>query len=121
MSEPRGETLLVELLSEELPPKALRPLGNAFGTSLVENLRQEGLLTPVSRPIIYATPRRLAVSISAVLARAPDKEVVEKLMPKAVAEAASGEPTAALHGRLKKLGRPHLASGYPDARDGPDH
>ena len=121
MSEPRGETLLVELLSEELPPKALRQLGDAFGASLVENLRQEGLLTPVSRSTLYATPRRLAVSISAVLARAPDQEVVEKLMPKAVAEGASGEPTAALHGRLKKLGRPHLASGYPDAREGPDH
>jgi glycyl-tRNA synthetase beta chain len=121
MTEPRGETLLVELLTEELPPKALRQLGDAFGASLAEHLRQEGLLTPASRATIYATPRRLAVSISAVLPRAPDREVVEKLMPKSVAEDASGEPTAALQGRLKKLGRPDLASGYPDAWHGFDH
>jgi glycyl-tRNA synthetase beta chain len=114
-------TLVVELLTEELPPKALRQLGEAFSDSLFDCLRDDRLVTPGIKPIFYATPRRLAVSISNVLSEAPDQEVIERLMPKAQAEGASGEPTPALLGRLKKLGRTHLAEGYPDAWHGPDH
>ena len=121
MSEPRGETLVVELLTEELPPKALRQLGEAFGEALAASLRGEGLVPLDAKPVCYASPRRLAVSIKAVLSRAPDQEVVEKLMPRAVAEDPDGKPSAALRGRLRKLGRPHLASGYPDVWDGSDH
>ena len=114
-------TLLVELLTEELPPKALRQLGEAFGNTLFDCLRNDRLLVPGIKPTFYATPRRLAVSIGNVLSEAPDQEVVERLMPKTQAEGASGKPTPALLGRLKKLGRMHLAEKYPDAWDGPDH
>ena len=114
-------TLLVELLTEELPPKALRQLSDAFAASVVDDLRSDGLLAAASRATAFATPRRLAVSITDVLAVAPDREVVERLLPDALAHDAAGKATPALLGRLKKMGRPHLASGYPDAWDGADH
>jgi len=116
-----NQTLLVELLTEELPPKALKKLGEGFALSLSEYLRDDGFLASESVVLGFATPRRLAVSITNVLSLAPDREVVERLMPKAQAQDASGNVTPALHGRLRKIGRPHLASGYPDAWDGPDH
>ena len=114
-------TLLVELVTEELPPRALRQLGDAFANAVAENLRDEGFLTSTSEVTGHATPRRLGVSITAVLPRAPDREVAERLLPRTIAEDASGKPTAALLGRLRKIGREHLAAGYPDSREGPDH
>src|ERR1700730_1912699 len=116
-----GETLVVELLTEELPPKALRSLGSAFATGIADGLRARGFLGSSSHATAYATPRRLAVSISNVRADAEDKEVVQKLMPAAAARDAAGNISQALRKRLEKLGRAHLADGYPDARDGPDH
>jgi glycyl-tRNA synthetase beta chain len=121
MNSGTGATLVVELLTEELPPKALRKLAEAFGNSLFDHLRDDGLLAPGAKATIYATPRRLAVSIRNVLSEAPDREVIRRLMPRGQAEDASGKPSAALMGRLKKLGRVALAQGYPDAREGPDH
>ena len=116
-----AETLMVELLTEELPPKALRRLGDAFASAIAEGLREQGFLGASSHVTPYATPRRLAVSISDVRAEAEDKEVIEKLMPAAAAKDASGNVSQALLKRLEKLGRHHLADRYPDARDGPDH
>lgn len=116
-----AETLVVELLTEELPPKALRSLGDAFATGISEGLRERGFLGPSSHVTPYATPRRLAVSISDVRAEAEDKEVIQKLMPAATATDASGNPSHAFLKRLEKLGRLHLAEAYPDAWDGPDH
>jgi glycyl-tRNA synthetase beta chain len=121
MSAAAGATLVVEVLTEELPPKALKQLGEAFGRALVESLREDGLVAPDIEPVCYASPRRLAVSIANVLSEAPDRTQVQRLMPRTQAEDASGKPTAALLGRLKKLGRVDLAQGYPDAWDGPDH
>ncbi len=66
-------TLLVELLTEELPPKSLRALSEAFRDALVFDLRQDGFLTEASRIVAFATPRRIAVSIGNVLGIAPDK------------------------------------------------
>jgi glycyl-tRNA synthetase beta chain len=114
-------TLLVELCTEELPPKALGRLSEAFGSSVANYLRNDGLLTSASVVSLYATPRRLAVSIGNVLSEGPEHEVIRRLMPKTQAEDASRKPTPALLGRLKKLERLHLAEGYPDAWDGPDH
>jgi glycyl-tRNA synthetase beta chain len=67
-------TLLVELLTEELPPKSLRALGEAFCEALRAALEQDGLLGPGSAARAFATPRRLAAQITAVLARSPDTE-----------------------------------------------
>ena len=93
-------TLLVELLCEELPPKALARLGDAFAQGVFEGLRKRELLGPSSRATAFATPRRLAVSVSGVTDASPSRAVELKLMPVSVAFDADGRPTPAL---LKKL------------------
>ena len=113
-------TLVVELFTEELPPKALRRLGGAFAETLAAGLRQQGFLTDGSAVTPYATPRRLAVSITQVLAVAPDAEVIDKLMPAKVARGQDGQPSEALRKKLGALGRAHLATATLDATDGPD-
>ena len=95
-----AKNLLVELFVEELPPKALKKLGEAFGAGLLQGLRGAGLAGDPSALNVFASPRRLAAHISHVLAVAPDKAVSVKLMPVAVGLAADGSPTPAL---LKKL------------------
>ena len=70
-----GATLLVELLSEELPPKSLNALSKAFGSALAADLREDGFLTSDSAVTCFATPRRLAVSITDVHEKSPDKDV----------------------------------------------
>ncbi|ARP91575.1 glycine--tRNA ligase subunit beta [Bordetella genomosp. 9] len=92
--------LLVELLTEELPPKALRRLGDAFAEGIRQGLASRNLLAQDCRVQPYATPRRLAVHLSAVRAQAPDQEFAEKLMPVKVGLDADGRATPAL---LKKL------------------
>ena len=114
------ETLLVELLTEELPPKSLRKLMEAFADALASGLRTSGYLHEQSVVTPFATPRRLAVVISRVSVVAPDVEVVEKLMPAKVAFAPDGAPTEALRKKLSALGRAHLATAAPEAADGAD-
>ena len=96
--------LLVELFVEELPPKALQKLGDAFASVLHEQLAAQGLTTAASAVTAYASPRRLAAHISAVLAQAPDKAVSQKLMPVAVGLEADGQPKPALLKKLAALG-----------------
>ncbi len=117
------DALTVELLTEELPPKALRRLGLAFAEAVADGLRQRGLLCGASVVTPFATPRRLAVSITAVAAVAPDAPVSQKLMPLKVASttgARDGRASEALVRKLGALGRAHLAAGFPAAQDGPD-
>jgi glycyl-tRNA synthetase beta chain len=113
-------TLAVELLTEELPPKALKSLGDAFAEGLAAALAARGFLDEGAQTTTFATPRRLAVTITRVRAVAPDAEVTEKLMPAKVALAADGTPSQALAKKLAGLGRPHLATATLDAADGPD-
>ncbi len=94
------KNLLVELFVEELPPKSLKKLGEAFAAELAKGLRSQGLAGEHSAVTAFASPRRLAVHVSGVLARAADRSVSVKLMPVAVGLAADGKPTPAL---LKKL------------------
>ncbi|AKJ31403.1 glycine--tRNA ligase subunit beta [Caldimonas brevitalea] len=96
--------LLVELFVEELPPKALKKLGEAFAGALADGLKAQGLAGSDSTVTPYASPRRLAAHITAVLARAADKPVQQKLMPVAVALDAQGAPTPALLKKLAALG-----------------
>jgi glycyl-tRNA synthetase beta chain len=96
--------LLVELFVEELPPKALRKLGDAFAGVLHEQLLDIGLATAGSALTPYASPRRLAAHVTDVLAQAPDKTVRQKLMPVSVGVDASGQATPALLKRLAGLG-----------------
>ncbi|CAN5482644.1 glycine--tRNA ligase subunit beta [soil metagenome] len=95
-----NQTLLVELLTEELPPKALAKLGDAFASGMVNGLKARGFLDDAAVATAYATPRRLAVSITMVRAASPDKSIREKVLPVSVALDAEGKPTAPL---LKKL------------------
>jgi glycyl-tRNA synthetase beta chain len=95
------DSLLLELLVEELPPKALPALGESFGQTLLAVLRDLGLLEADAALTTYATPRRLAAHITQVRAQAPDRPLQRKLMPVAVGLDAQGQPTPAL---LKKLG-----------------
>ena len=88
---PRAETLLVELLTEELPPKALERLAAAFRDNLTNLLESAGLRATGSTTRFFATPRRLAVSITNVLALAPDaRERIQGPALKAPAEAVAG-------------------------------
>ncbi len=97
-----ASNLLVELFVEELPPKALQKLGDAFAGVLFEQLKAQGLLaSSEARLTAYASPRRLAAHITEVLPQAEDKAVSQKLMPVSVGLDADGRPTPAL---LKKLG-----------------
>ncbi len=101
-------TLLVELFVEELPPKALKELGEAFAEGLASGLRSRDFVSVDSVTTGFATPRRLAVSITRVLAAAPDKPFKEKLLPVSLAFDARGEPTPALRGRLKAKNLSHI-------------
>ena len=96
--------LLVELFVEELPPKALKKLGESFAQGLADSLRAQGLATEHSAVTPFASPRRLAAHVSAVLSAAPDKAVSQKLMPASVALSADGTPTPALLKKLASLG-----------------
>ena len=98
------KSLLVELFVEELPPKSLKKLGDAFAATLAASLKAQGLATDHSAVTAYATPRRLAMHLSAVAAQGTDKAVTHKLMPVSVALDASGGPTPALLKKLTALG-----------------
>jgi len=106
-SKPQSATLLIEVFTEELPPKSLRRLGDAFSAGIFAALKSAGLATESSLVTGFATPRRLAVQITNVLNQAPDYPVREKLLPTSIAFDAEGKATPPL---LKKLG----ALGYAD-------
>lgn len=83
-------TLLVELGTEELPPKALRKLAEAFKDNFATELKNAGInCTEIKW---YATPRRLALKAFNIDERQPDK-VIEKKGPSVNVAYANGEPT----------------------------
>ncbi len=96
--------LLVELFVEELPPKALKKLGDAFAGVLFEQLKAQGLATAESSLTSFASPRRLAAHVSDVASEAADKAVSQKLMPVSVGLDATGNATPALLKKLQSLG-----------------
>ena len=98
------KNLLVELFVEELPPKVLKKLGEAFATVLADQLRAQGLATDESVVTPFASPRRLAAHITRVWLKAADKPVQQKLMPVSVGLDASGQATPALLKKLQALG-----------------
>ena len=96
--------LLVELFVEELPPKVLKKLGDAFAGVLRDQLVAQGLADSGSMLTAYASPRRLAAHVTRVAGVAADKAVSQKLMPVAVGIDAAGNATPALLKRLAALG-----------------
>ena len=103
-------TLVVELLTEELPPKALKQLGAAFADTLAEGLRARDFVAADGKVTAYATPRRLAVAIAGVRSVSPDKPFKQKLLPVSVALDAAGKPTPTLMKKLAALGLADAAS-----------
>ncbi len=98
------QNLLVELFVEELPPKALKKLGEVFAAQLCAQLRQLGLASSDSVAKPFASPRRLAAHITHVAAKAADTAVQQKLMPVSVGLDGNGLATPALLKKLQALG-----------------
>ena len=115
-----SDTLLVELFTEELPPKALKQLGDAFANELTNGLKARGYLQESATPVTFATPRRLAVFLTGVADTSPDQPVETKLMPKSVSLTSDGSVSTAFTRKLEGLGRAHLATPTLDAESGPD-
>jgi glycyl-tRNA synthetase beta chain len=99
-----NKNLLVELFVEELPPKALKKLGDAFAGVLFDQLKSQGLISADSKLTSFASPRRLAAHVTAVASQAADKAVSQKLMPVTVGLDASGNASPALLKKLQALG-----------------
>ena len=113
-----AKNLLVELFVEELPPKALKKLGEAFASGLATALQAQGLVAADAVVTPFASPRRLAAHITAVAAKAADRSLQQKLMPVAVALTPDGQPTPALLKKLAALGAD--ASAVPQLKRAPD-
>lgn len=93
----KADSLLVELRTEELPPKSLRRLSEVFAEGVEKALRDAHLLTDGSTTTPFATPRRLAVRVSGVLAQQTDREQ-NRQGPK------EGAPAQAVEGFARGLG-----------------
>ena len=96
--------LLIELLTEELPPKALQRLSDSFTEQIATALRGNGLVSEHANVLSFATPRRLALRIDAVAERAADRRVQIKGPSTKVAIGVDGKPTAALLKWAEKQG-----------------
>lgn len=97
------QTLLIELLTEELPPKALNNLGNHFAASIAEGLEKAELLEGTAVYTAYASPRRLAVQVQNVKAVQADRQIVKK-GPAVANGMKDGVPTKALEGFARGAG-----------------
>jgi glycyl-tRNA synthetase beta chain len=113
-----ADNLLVELFVEELPPKALKKLGESFAGVLLEQLQAQSLAHADSKLTAFASPRRLAAHITHVAPQAADKAVSQKLMPVSVGLDAEGKATPALLKKLQALGTD--ASAVSSLKRAPD-
>jgi glycyl-tRNA synthetase beta chain len=110
--------LVVELFTEELPPKVLKRLGEVFAQGIAESLRKSGLLDATSKARSFATPRRLAVYLTSVLPKGSDRPIEQKLMPVAVARKPDGSWSDALRKKLAAMGRLALADSAVNTKVG---
>jgi len=104
MSAQDTKNLLVELVCEELPPKALKRLGESFAATLVASLHAQGLVGANALAKSFASPRRLGVHVEGAAAKAADRALQQKLMPAAVAFDKDGNASPALLKKLASLG-----------------
>jgi len=98
------QTLLVELLTEELPPKALQHLSETFANEIFAALREQQLAGADSVCSPFATPRRLALTITHVESQQPDRTMERKGPSVAAGLDADGRPTKALEGFMRSAG-----------------
>ena len=97
-------SLLIELQTEELPPKALKKLSEAFAGGVEKSLAAQKFLSETTKVTAYGAPRRLAVLLTDVLAKSPDQAFKQKLVPVRVGLTADGEATPALVKKMAALG-----------------
>ncbi|TDR73577.1 glycine--tRNA ligase subunit beta [Paludibacterium purpuratum] len=96
-------TLLIELLTEELPPKALPRLAASFAETIGDELKKMQFVAADAAATVYASPRRLAVTLPQVLSVQPEQHIVRK-GPALSAGMKGGEPTPALMGFARSCG-----------------
>jgi len=116
MAHRHASDFLVEIGTEELPPKALKDLMVAFGQNMQEGLLLERL--PHGGISTYASPRRLSVWVRSLAMSQEDRQFEQKGPPVSVAFDASGNPTPAARAfagkcgvAVEKLGRTKSAKG----------
>ncbi|MBC8119509.1 MAG: glycine--tRNA ligase subunit beta, partial [Burkholderiaceae bacterium] len=97
-------SLLLEIQTEELPPKALKTLAEAFAASIEKGLRTRQFVGADSAVTVYGSPRRLAVHVSHVAKRSADAPFRQKLLPVAIGLDAAGHATPALRKKMAALG-----------------
>ncbi len=101
---PRRESLLIELLTEELPPKSLKRMSEAFANGVFEGLKEKHFLDAHSKVEPFASPRRLGARISGVNAKQPDRAVERKGLSVQMGLDVYGQPTRALLGFARSCG-----------------
>ena len=94
--------LLIEIGTEELPPKALPNLSKAFAESFLLQLKSHGIAC--ARIERFATPRRLALLAREVPARQPDQTVIRRGPAVQAAFKPDGQPTPAALGFARSCG-----------------
>jgi glycyl-tRNA synthetase beta chain len=97
------ENLLIEIVTEELPPQSQKELGENFGKSIFESLKNQKLINE-STFEVYSTPRRLGVKITKVLSEATTEKKLIKLMPKKIGFDVGGNAQQALIKKLESIG-----------------
>lgn len=99
-----GKSLLIELGTEELPPRALDELSAAFLRGIVGGLAARGVSAGLDQAVAYASPRRLAAFIPAVAAAQPAQSIERRGPAVAAALDAEGRPSKALLGFAHSCG-----------------
>ena len=96
-------TLLIELLTEELPPKALEKLAASFADTITDELKKLQFVAGNVQSHVFASPRRLAVQIPDVAAIQPEQHSVRR-GPAVASGTKDGQPTPALAGFARSCG-----------------
>ncbi|MCK9990118.1 MAG: glycyl-tRNA synthetase beta chain [Rugosibacter sp.] len=97
-------TLLIELLTEELPPKSLTKLGLSFLEQMQKSLAEAGFIAPDNTGQYFATPRRLALEFKDCLETQPDRTIEKKGPAVSSGVGADGTATKALEGFMRGAG-----------------
>lgn len=96
-------TLLIELGTEELPPKTLKKLSKSFTSELINGLLEAELIAPAEASAAkpFASPRRLALSVPSVAEAQPDQNIERRGPSVEAAFDDNGEPSQAALGFAK--------------------
>ncbi len=97
-------TLLIELLTEELPPKSLTKLGLSFLEQMQKSLAEAGFIAADNAGQYFATPRRLALEFKECLETQPDRTIEKKGPAVSAGVGADGTATKALEGFMRGAG-----------------